>query len=147
MVVLTTNNIERLPPGFMRHGRIDSIVGITRPDEASTLRLVKHYANAGNIRLNAEDADLLAAIQPIVGQAAATIRECVERSKLAAVRRQPDTEHELGLTAEDIRIAAATMAEHNKFLSDPPPKVNKHPSEVYHESLVAEVTQAIQNVL
>jgi transitional endoplasmic reticulum ATPase len=135
-VVLTTNHIEKLPEGFLRCGRIDSVVTIERPDLESTLKLVQLY---GGDSITATPNELREVLQPIVGQSAAVIRECVERAKLAAIGHTTEQDAKLSITAGDIKVTALTMAGHTKLLNRPKAGEEKHPAVLYHEKLVEDL--------
>lgn len=145
LIVLTTNHVDKLPPGFLRHGRIDSVVRIERPDLAATIKLCRHYAQAETLELVATDEELSVALQPLVGSAAASIRECIERAKLSAIRRQPNVEHKIAITAEDLRLTAGTMESHNKFLAgdDPSRVALPHPAVAQHRLIVDDVYERV----
>jgi transitional endoplasmic reticulum ATPase len=113
MVVLTTNLVETIHSAFIRPGRIDAVVTIDPPDMSATVRLVRYYAGD---KLVAEDADLQKAVKPLVGHNAAVIREAVERSKLSAVS---NSDEGLKIHANDVGIAAKSMAKHLELLNKP----------------------------
>lgn len=83
ITVLTTNNLDSIPPVALRQGRCDTLVKITRPDDVSAGQLVRLYGRG----LIADDADYEAMGQALADHIPAEIREAVERAKLAAIRR------------------------------------------------------------
>ena len=117
MVVLTTNNVKVINPGFVRPGRIDSVVHVPPPDTDCTVRLVQLY---GRDMVKATDSELEKAVQPIVGHNSAVIREAVERAKLSAVKHYDIAKGVTIITAEDIAVAADEMKEHVALLAGQP---------------------------
>jgi len=113
ITVLTTNHLEKITRAMLRPGRLDTVVSVRPPDAEAAIRLVSLYA--GN--LMAEDADLTSAGQLLAGEIPALIREVVERSKLAALRRNGD----LKLHGEDIEVIARSMKSHMNLLKEQEP--------------------------
>jgi transitional endoplasmic reticulum ATPase len=140
MVVLTTNHIEKLHEGFLRCGRIDSIVTIGRPDTAATVALARLY---GGQTIHATDAELATALQPVVGQSAAVIREAVERAKLAAVSHY-DRETGVVINAADLATTATTLASHAALLNRGACTLQPHPAVASHDALVKEIVDRLQ---
>jgi transitional endoplasmic reticulum ATPase len=143
-VVLTTNHIDKLPEGFLRCGRIDSIVTISRPDTASTVKLVRLY---GGTTIRATDDALSAALQPIVGQSAALIRECVERAKLAAIDHIDENTGEMFISAEDLGVTAKTLANHAMLQGRGSVRNEVHPAQAAHTQLLSEVKDTVKGLL
>lgn len=126
--VLTTNHVENITQVMLRPGRLDAIVSITPPDAKTCERLIRVYGRG----LIAEDADLSAACQELAGQIPATIREVVERSKLAMISRK-----ETRVSGDALRIAARTMTQHLELLNAP----KNEPTEA--EKLYASFTKMV----
>lgn len=82
MIVLTTNDVDKINQAMMRPGRLDSVINVSPPDAEAAIRLIKLYARG----LLDENADFTAVGKKLEGQIPAVIRECVERSKLHALR-------------------------------------------------------------
>lgn len=115
IIVLTTNNVERIEPAMMRPGRLDAIISVEAPDAEASIKLVKLYARG---RLDEQDNyDVVG--QKLNGQIPAVIREVVERSKLAAVGRLQGTE-QLVLKAADLEFAADEMLNHLRLMAQKP---------------------------
>lgn len=109
-VVLTTNEVDKIGPAFLRPGRIDTVVHIGPPDTEAAIRLVRLY---GKGRVDATDEEIGEAVQPVVGSNAAFLQEVTERSRLAAIRRTGGTEGEgLSIKASDIAYASQQMRAH-----------------------------------
>lgn len=147
VVVLTTNNVEKLNHAFLRPGRIDSVISIALPDEDATMRLIRRYSrdpqNPNESFLEATDQEIIEASRGIVGKNAATVRETVERSKLSAVKH---SRSRLKITADDIKTAVASMENHIKLLL---PKNNTPTpaSEALVDDLVQKVSDSIAKML
>lgn len=82
MVVLTTNHVEDINKALLRPGRLDAVINVLPPDANAVVRLVRLYGRG----LIDPQEDLLAVGMELQGNIPAVIRECVERSKLAAIR-------------------------------------------------------------
>ena len=116
MTILTTNNLTAIHPGFMRPGRIDTVVHVTPPDLGAIVQLVEMYGrdSDGNTLLMASKSDIEESFKGIVGVNAAFIREAVERAKLAAVANQDGDK--LKIKGEDLSTAVKTLVPHIKHL-------------------------------
>lgn len=116
ITVLTTNHVEKLSPVMLRPGRLDAVITIEAPDAKTAERLIRVYG-AGLID---QGTDLTDACQELAGQIPATIREVVERSKLAMIARG-----EKKVSGDALRIAAQGMTKHlallNKKQDEPTP--------------------------
>lgn len=118
MIVLTTNHLKGLMPALLRPGRIDALLHIPPPDEATAECLLRQYARG----LISEDESLIAVRQKLAGQIPAVIREVVERAKLASIADTRDEYDTWRLTAADLLREAATLVdhiEHIKHLKEP----------------------------
>jgi SpoVK/Ycf46/Vps4 family AAA+-type ATPase len=116
ITVLTTNHVERITLAMLRPGRLDTVVSVRAPDAEAALRLVKMYA--GDILDPSCDFNQSNVGDSLAGQIPALIREVVERSKLAALRRSGD---QLLLTPNDIEVTALSMKNHMNLLKNPEP--------------------------
>lgn len=139
MVVLTTNNVDLLHPGFLRCGRIDSIVTVDRPDRTSTVRLARLY---GETALTGTDNELADALQPVVGQSAAVIREAVERAKLAAVNTAVPGQP-LSISPQALSTTASTLADHIQRLNREDKPAEVHPAIALTQMMTKEIEQAV----
>ncbi len=126
MVVLTTNHIEKIDRALLRPGRFDAVISIDAPDAETAEKIVRSYAR-GLLDRNADLAEVGAAT---AGMIPASIREVVERAKLAML-----TEGRRSLSSEDLRISAIGMRRHVALLE---PKANEPtPAERLAEGLKA----------
>lgn len=110
MVVLTTNHVERIQQVMLRPGRLDAVISIPAPDSDTVQSLVRLYGRG----LIDEAADLSGIGEVLAGQIPATIREVVERSKLAMVVRG-----EKKVSAEALLVSANGMTTHLRLLNAP----------------------------
>lgn len=107
MVVLTTNSIEKIHPALLRPGRLDKIITVGPPDEAAAEVLARQYSRG----LIHEDEPLERSPRMMAGLIPATIREIVERSKLAAIDTiEPGGEFKIA--DDDLVVATMEMEEH-----------------------------------
>lgn len=107
MIVLTTNDIDKINPALLRPGRLDAIVTVGPPDDVAAQALARQYSR-GLIR----DEEVLERSAPMMaGKIPAVIREIVERSKLAAIDTvSPGAPFQI--SDEDLVIATLEMEEH-----------------------------------
>lgn len=113
MVVLTTNFIDKIDRSLLRPGRFDAVISIDAPDAKTAERIIMSYS-AG---LLAEDEVLTEVGQATAGMIPASIREVVERAKLAMLTEGRDF-----LTAHDLKVSAIGMRRHMALL-DPKSEV------------------------
>lgn len=111
MVVLTTNFIDKIDRSLLRPGRFDAVISIDAPDAKTAERIIMSYS-AG---LLAEGENLSEVGQATAGMIPASIREVVERAKLAMLTEGRDF-----LTAHDLKVSAIGMRRHMALLD---PKV------------------------
>ncbi len=147
MVILTTNDVTSINRGMIRPGRIDTIVPVRPPDLAAAVRLVRLY---GRGVVEGKDEAIGGAIKVLLGSNAAMFRECVERSKLAAIRRMELAEDsgKLVIEPQDLGIAAASLEYHNELLAEKP-AVDDSPvkfSHVVSEAITAGMNGSLEKV-
>lgn len=121
MIVLTTNELEKITTALLRPGRLDAIIPIGPPDEAASIKLAHQY---GRGLIDPND-PLTESSKWLAGKIPAVIREVVERSKLAAISLTPAGQ---SLVVDDaaLSFAAQEMEEHVSLLT---PKPEDHRSE------------------
>jgi len=119
ITVLTTNHLSKLSQAFLRPGRCDTLVLVTRPDADAASRLVRLYGRG----LLEDGIDLARVGAALSGHLPAEIREAVERAKLAAISRMAGTgELAAGKTIaghvreDDIMAAVSAMHAQHKLL-------------------------------
>lgn len=120
MVILTTNDVNKIHKAMLRPGRLDSVISFKAPDKEAVERLIKLYSRdllASNVNLDEVSIKL-------EGQIPAVIREVVERSKLYAI---PDsTGDTIVLTADALNAAADGMLNHLQLLKETEPDNRSH---------------------
>lgn len=121
MIVLTTNELEKITTALLRPGRLDAIIHVGPPDEEAAVALARQYGRG----LIPDSDPLLVSRKFMAGKIPAVIREVVERSKLAAISLNPDDEG-LHVTDEALTFAAQEMDAHVALLT---PKPEDHRSE------------------
>lgn len=120
MVILTTNHLENINPAMLRPGRLDAIINVLPPDAKAVEKLVRLYGG----KLVPENADLTEVGTKLAGQIPAVIRECVERSKLAAIKLSNGGP--LTLTGEALLDAALGMKNQLDLLAKGQEAVSPH---------------------
>jgi transitional endoplasmic reticulum ATPase len=106
MIILTTNHVEKIAKAMLRPGRLDAVINVLPPDAKAVEKLVRLYGR----ELIAVEDDLSKVGEVLKGRIPAVIRECVERSKLAAIKRAGDNlSGSMKITADDLHEAALTM--------------------------------------
>jgi hypothetical protein len=111
ITVLTTNHVDRLDKAMLRPGRLDAVISVQAPGPEAVERLMRIYGR----KLIAPKANLKEAADALAGNIPATIREVVERSKLAMIANGR-TE----VAGHDLLVAAQGMAYHLDLLKDKP---------------------------
>lgn len=109
MVVLTTNFVERIDKALLRPGRFDAIISLVPPDAVTAEKLVRKYAGP----LLDPKEDLKKAGEYLDKQVPASIREVVERAKLAMLQRGAET-----INSKDLEVQAFGMKQHFELLAD-----------------------------
>lgn len=135
ITVLTTNHVERLDKAMLRPGRLDAVITVRAPGVESVERLMRIYGRG----LIDKKADLKPAAEALQGNIPATIREVVERSKLAMIANGNDK-----VTGEDLLISANGMAAHLELLKDKP--VEKSLEERLGATLVEVIEKGVSKV-
>lgn len=111
ITILTTNHAENINKAFLRPGRIDTVIPVLPPDKQAAERLIRLYGGD----LLAEGCDIEPAAEFLTGQIPATIRECVERSKIATLARTDDLTGQV--TSDDLIVAMKGMEPHMLLLN------------------------------
>jgi transitional endoplasmic reticulum ATPase len=114
MVVLTSNNAEKINRAMMRPGRLDAVLSILPPDAVAADRLMRLYGRD----LIADGESLEKSAKELDGQIPAVIREVVERAKLYAISRSHGSAIEL--RDDDLMRAAQGMKHHLELLRGKP---------------------------
>lgn len=111
ITVLTTNFVEKLDKAMLRPGRLDAVVSIRQPGPEAVQKLLRVYGRG----LIDQTEDLSEVGHELAGNIPATIREVVERSKLAMIANGNEA-----VTAYDLLISARGMAGHLALLAEQP---------------------------
>jgi hypothetical protein len=118
MVVLTSNFVARINKAMLRPGRLDAVICIAPPDEAAVIRLFRRYAQG--LLDHEKDETLMPAAKVLSGQIPSVVREVVERSKLASIRRtKNEGKKQVELKGSDLLVAANGIMAHIKLLEEP----------------------------
>lgn len=84
IVVLTTNELEKINPAMLRPGRLDAVIEVTPPDAKAVEKLLRVYGGSAI----SDDTDLTEVGKTLEGTIPAVITEVVKRAKLAQLRLQ-----------------------------------------------------------
>lgn len=132
MVVLTTNNVDKIHPVMLRPGRLDAVISVLPPDAKAVERLIRLYARSTlSPAVNLETIG-----KQLEGHIPAVIREVVERSKLAMIARGGDS-----LAEQDLIVSATGMKQHMALLNPPAPTELTPQARVGHD--IAEIITKI----
>lgn len=135
MVIFTTNDVESINQAMLRPGRLDAVIEVRPPDAEAVQRLMVLYGRG----LVAHDADLAEASAMMAGEIPAVVQEVVERSKLAAIRRDPHMEFGPGsITGDDLVTAAHSMRNQLDLLR--PKRPDTRSERVKAATILAEAT-------
>lgn len=132
MVVLTTNYVEKIDRALLRPGRFDAVISIQAPDAPTAEKLIRAYARD----LLPVDADLSPVGAIVAGQTPATIREVVERAKLAMLMEDRTT-----ISVDNLATSALGMKHHMALLN--PPEDEQTPAEAFYGAFKGMVAEAI----
>lgn len=105
LVVLTTNELNKINPAMLRPGRLDAVIEITKPDGPAVQRLLRLYGKG----VIDPYADLTAAGEVLAGNIPAVIAEVVKRVKLAQLKYQPEGSYLQLVSEQAVLDAAETM--------------------------------------
>jgi transitional endoplasmic reticulum ATPase len=114
IVVLTTNEIEKINAAMLRPGRLDAVIDVTPPDAVAVQRLLRFYGGSAI----EPDADLSEAGKALDGAIPAVIAEVVKRAKLAQLRRQPKGDPVTQVSGAALVEAAKTMEMQIRILKE-----------------------------
>lgn len=136
MVVLTTNHLDQVNPAMLRPGRLDVVIEVTPPDAEAVQRLIRIYGR----NLIAENTDLTEVGTKLEGFTPAVIREAVERSKLAAIKRTGKADSVV--LADDLNIAADSMLSQQHLLA-PKGADTEHPADKFIRAVATAVKEEV----
>jgi transitional endoplasmic reticulum ATPase len=141
MIVLTSNAPEAINPAGLRPGRLDAIINVLPPDAEAVVRLIKMYG-AGML---ATDLDLTKVAAKLEGSIPAVIEEVVKRSKLAALKDNPDS-NKIVVTELALEEAADTMEMQLALLNGPKDPIGHRGSITMKEILEPVVRETLSTV-
>jgi transitional endoplasmic reticulum ATPase len=82
IVVLTTNELEKINPAMLRPGRLDAVIEVTPPDAGAVEKLLRYYGGD----LIAADTSLTRAGVKLEGTIPAVVAEVIKRAKIAQLK-------------------------------------------------------------
>jgi ATPase family protein associated with various cellular activities (AAA) len=111
IVAMTTNHIEKIPPGMLRPGRLDWVIEIGELDRAGTERLIKVVVAPGKL---ADDVDYDAVHESMREFLPAFVKASVDRARAFAINRSGGRTDYV-LTTADLVGAARSLHVHLKL--------------------------------
>ncbi len=114
LTIVTTNHVDAIIKPALRPGRIDMILSTRTPDAKAAARLVQNYGRG----LLSPTANLEKVGEMLDGKIPAVIREVVERSKMAAIKRLKTDKIKGQVMGEDLVAAARSMEAHARLLAE-----------------------------
>lgn len=135
MIVLTTNHPEKINKAMIRPGRVDALIEVTPPDAGAAERLIRVYARD----LLDPDANIAEAGKLLDGHKPASVREVVEKAKLAAIAHNEGPAERI--TPQDLVTAFHIMKPHFDLMSEKP----KEEPKTLDAHLKELVTQALKD--
>lgn len=104
IVAMSTNHIDRVPPGMLRPGRLDYVIRIAELDRSGTEKLIRVAVTPGKL---AADVDLAAVYAEMNGFLPAFVRATADRARSFAIHRTGGTN--FVLTTDDLVYAARSL--------------------------------------
>jgi ATP-dependent 26S proteasome regulatory subunit len=104
MVALSTNRIDKVPPGMLRPGRLDYVLEIAGLDRFATEKLIRVVVAPGKL---ATDVDFDAVYAEMDGFLPAFIKATADRARSFAIHRTRSTDYVL--TTNDLVGAARSL--------------------------------------
>jgi len=126
ITILTTNNPEKIHPGFLRPGRIDSIIHMAAPNAEVASRFVSRLCG----KLLAPNADVRAIGEAMTGFTPAFIAEAIKKAKRYAINREQSGNLTGKISQEDLVLAAQSLRTHEA-------RVNAMPEPTPEQKLAA----------
>jgi transitional endoplasmic reticulum ATPase len=105
IVAMSTNHIDRVPPGMLRPGRLDYVIEVAALDRAATEKLIRVVVAPGKL---AAAVDFDAVFAEMNGFLPAFIRATADRARSFAIHRM-DGRTDYVLTTEDLVNAARSL--------------------------------------
>jgi len=105
IVAMSTNHIDRVPPGMLRPGRLDFVLEIAALDRPATERLIRVVVKPGSL---APDVDFDAVYAEMGGFLPAFIRATADRARSFALNRSGGNTDYV-LTTQDLVNAAKSL--------------------------------------
>lgn len=148
MIILTTNHIENINKAMLRPGRLDAVINVLPPDAKAVEKLIRLY---GGFAIAPEE-DLKEASEILKGQIPAVVRECVERSKLSAIRHCKDESTEMKITGGALLEASRTMKMQLDLLAKEKPNLTLNEKlgltfrELIQETMIPETEKVLSRI-
>lgn len=105
VIAMSTNHIDRVPPGMLRPGRLDYVIEIAALDRAATARLIQVVVPAAKL---GREIDYDAVFEAVRGFQPAFVRATMDRARSLAMHRINGGTNYV-LTTEDMVAAAKSL--------------------------------------
>ena len=124
--IFTTNNVSAIHPGFMRAGRVETLLRFHKPDAPAARKFVSKFARTkdGDTVL-AGDIDMEAVGEAVKGLAPAELFEIVGLAKASALRRNGGSHNITGKVKTADILAAARSKQARIALTEERPPLSK----------------------
>jgi transitional endoplasmic reticulum ATPase len=106
IVVLTTNELEKINPAMLRPGRLDAVINVTPPDAKAAERLLRLYGKG----VIPDHVNLDKAGKLLAGKIPAILAEVVKRAKLAQLKYTTPGEKIVEVSEDAVVDAATAMS-------------------------------------
>jgi len=116
ITILTTNKPDDIEPSFLRAGRIDSVITFAAPEADTAMEFVRVYGGE-NLK---QGEDLTKVGEALAGLVPAFICEAVSKAKRYAIHRTGSANIIGKVTADDLLLAAQSVAKHVQLLNTRP---------------------------
>lgn len=127
ITVLTTNHPEQIHAGFLRAGRMDTVIPVDKPDADTIARFIEYYArNNAGVSILKKGTKLSKSVNEMVGFVPSFIAEAVNKAKMYAFYREGKL---TDLTDDDLYNSAASLRAHQQLMSDNNESVDETPAE------------------
>lgn len=141
MILLTTNELDKITTAMLRPGRLDAIIHVGPPDEEAAVALARQYGRG----LISDEDPLTESRKWLANKIPAVIREIVERSKLAAIDTTPD-DGDLSVSDDALTFAAQEMEAHVALLT-PRPEDRRSETVKAADAIARAIVEASENTV
>lgn len=133
ITVLTTNHPEQINSGFLRAGRIDTVIPVEYPDKETIARFIDFYArNERGDSILEEGTNLEDSCNSLEGFPPAFIAEVINKAKMHAFYRNRRWD---GMTGDDIVVTAKSLKAHQQLMDKNHKKLDPTTGELLEKAI------------